>query len=524
MQKPAALDVLAALAVPLTIGCCLCRPNNLVAGPPEKYAVLASTEMATEDDVKYNSEFWYDLVLTYCTLIENGFEDKNIFVLYGDGNDYPSSFPRYAGSYCGDPLKTKITDIPLKNSTDIAKDNLCNVLCCLSAGHPADIAGGTCKCRSSGDVGIGGFTCSQYDIPRLSDDDFLVTWAKGHGVTSACETSLTFKSGYTLRDQEVKGLLTKLKPDRRVLFFETCDAGGWLGDFQNDDKTVVVISSGDPSKKSDCKETSWAATYGETEATTGAETEVIHGRFTFWVNAALRQLDLAGTPVGSDIDGNNLVSILEDYDAATQQIGDENSEFGQVLPIPNSADYGGVMHPAIKTPDGIAPCIFIRLATPGNDDDVFSMDHAEDDGTIPSVPTPTIPFDSPDLWVRHSEDGEKEHQPPKKGSDNYVYARVYNIGCADPSPTEVKFFFSPLSPLATCDDPTQWTEIGVDSINNLPVGDSHVFHATWEAGKMPIAGQYCLIGELSTPDDQPDDDAPVASDNNKAQIKIDVVD
>jgi hypothetical protein len=305
MKKPVLIGVFAVLTVPLTTGCCLCGDKAPVPNPdsPQKYAVLASTEIATEDDVKYNSEFWYDLVLTYCTLIEQGFESENIFVLYGDGEDSTSKYDPYEKPFC-DGAINEITDISLENSTNIAKDNLCNVLCCLSTGRPAEMASGTCECLSSSDTGIGGFKCSgndiPWDIPWLTDEDFLIAWVKGHASAKECRTSLAFKSGTTLRDKEIAGLLTGLKPDRWAVLFETCDAGGWIGDFPNDDKSVVVISSGDPENPNieECKETSWTATYAEKDSATSPETQVFHGRFTYWVNAALRGLDLAGTSAG----------------------------------------------------------------------------------------------------------------------------------------------------------------------------------------------------------------------------------
>ena len=52
-----------------------------------KYAVLISAGDTIADDAMYHSEYWYDLILMYRTLIENGFSHNNIFVLYGVGND-----------------------------------------------------------------------------------------------------------------------------------------------------------------------------------------------------------------------------------------------------------------------------------------------------------------------------------------------------------------------------------------------------------------------------------------------------
>jgi hypothetical protein len=39
-------------------------------------------------------------------------------------------------------------------------------------------------------------------------------------------------------------------------------------------------------------------------------------------------------------------------------------------------------------------------------------------------------WDSPDLWVRHADDGGTIHQPPEYGQDNWFYARVRNDAAA----------------------------------------------------------------------------------------------
>lgn len=528
MKRSVLTGLIAAVAISLATGCCLCRPKPLPgAATPSKYAVLASTEIATKDDVKLNSEFWYDLVLTYCTLIDNGFEADKIFVLYGNGQDGSSKYDAYETPFC-DGTVTEITDFSLVGESDVNKGNICNVLCCLSTGRPAKLAGGTCACMSSGDTGIGGLKCSGgslppgKNIPVLGDGDFLLTWIKGHGSALACDTSLALNEGYTLRDSEVADLFQYLRPDHWVALFETCDAGGWIGDFSNSGDTIVAVSSGDPGFISTCKETSWTATYTEQDATTGVDAMVVHGRFTYWVNSALQQKDGGGTAVNSDPDGNNLVSILEHFDAAEQKIDSENTDFTAVLPVAAAVDFGGVQNPAISTKTGDAPCVFIRLANPGNDYDVFSMDHTEDDSITPSVDPPEVPLTSPDIWVRHEDTGleHTEHQPPKAGNDNHVYARAYNIGCADPEDVDVSFFWAEM---ALCDKPTAWTKIGEASIEGLPVTQSHVFHVKWEESEMPAAGPYCLIVQVDPENDPSQNDLSVASDNNKAQLEIEVV-
>jgi hypothetical protein len=235
---------------------------------------------------------------------------------------------------------------------------------------------------------------------------------------------------------------------------------------------------------------------------------ILHGRFSYWVSAALRQADLMEVGVASDTDLNNLVSIQEGFDAARANISAENSL--------STAEYGGDMFPAISTPEGIAPCIFIRLPFPGNDHDAFSMDHDDDDGTVPSVDDSVVPFESPDVWLSDPATGGLIESPVAAGTEYRVNARVYNIGCADPGPVEVEFFTAVRNGNG-CE--TIWTSIGTDDIQHLPVGETLEVSATWQ----PNAGDYCLIAQLSaSPRDKPND-ATVAYDNNKAQVKVEVV-
>ncbi len=170
-----------------------------------------------------------------------------------------------------------------------------------------------------------------------------------------------------LRDDEMAELVEKLEPDRWAMVFETCNSGGFLDNLPSGNSTTVLVSSGDPDNPSvdNCRETSWSATYDENGATDENETiatdqiTVVHGRFAYWLNSTLRQHDLKYNPVDSDGDSNNLVSILESFNFGLNKIEDENSAFL------GNTDFGGVMHPAISKPDGIAPCIFLRLPDPG---------------------------------------------------------------------------------------------------------------------------------------------------------------
>jgi len=65
--------------------------------PRQKYAVLISCGNTMKDDRIVHSEYWYDLIMSYKSLIDQGYTHKNIFVFYGDGpnSDFNSKYKHY---------------------------------------------------------------------------------------------------------------------------------------------------------------------------------------------------------------------------------------------------------------------------------------------------------------------------------------------------------------------------------------------------------------------------------------------
>ena len=502
---------------------------------PEKYAVLVATEETNVDDVPNNTEFWHDLVLTYCTLRENGFKSENIFVLYGDGVDYPGdSRQSYRAPYCD--KSTKITDLRLTSQLGTVKDNICNILCCLAEGVPATQPNGECACSAPGGTGAEGAFCSDNRVPWLTAKDFLFVWVKGHGSEEdACHISLSLANTIEnthakfLKDSELANLLKCLAADRRVLVFETCDSEGWLGDL-TDKKSVVIASSYNSRSDSCLGASSWAGYPEYYEYASAQSDRVFHGRFTYWMNAALRQQELTGTPVPSDADNNNLVSIQEvhcttemglcaenqKYSPPVQQQGQTISEVCGWEPPIIASDLKNSQIPAISDESGIAPCIFVRLPEPGRDTEVFSMDHVHDNGTIPSDSEPW--FHGPDLWVRNTADGATTHQEPIYGQTNYVYGRVHNIGCV--RPPEVSVAFSWVEPTGWALQ-SMWNAIGTATIPGPPVGSPQTVHVAWP--NVPLPGAYCLHATLTAEGDPPNADGRVFLDNNKVQVNVSVL-
>lgn len=361
------LCVASGLLAVATLGCCS-------AHPPEKFAVLVSTEEANAPDTANNSEFWYDVVLMYRTLIRDGFRPENIVVLYGSGQPYQTDrHPEYNSLACeaSPGISRRRTIVPLTDSDGlVGKANICNVLCCMGTGRPAGDVNGTCVCPGGG-AGSSGFSCSAFAIPRLSQEDLLLIWTKGHGAAVGSAVNLGFlASGDALTDAELKTILGKLDAHRRILLFETCASGGWLDDFPNSwaenllrRGSVTLTASGKPNGVMRWDESSYPSSYEEAAGVAGAPTpQIIHGRFTYWMNAALRSEEPNGTPSLSDADMNNLVSVLEAYDWANEQVLRENETLRLETPPGQTVQE---QHPAITRRSGLSACAFVDLPEPG---------------------------------------------------------------------------------------------------------------------------------------------------------------
>ncbi|MBS3783714.1 MAG: hypothetical protein KGY78_04650 [Anaerolineae bacterium] len=66
--------------------------------------------------------------------------------------------------------------------------------------------------------------------------------------------------------------------------------------------------------------------------------------------------------------------------------------------------------------------------------DAYCKDHPGDDGEVPSNQNGEDWWISPDIWVRHQQDGVPIHKNPKAGQTNQVYVRARNRGCARAQP------------------------------------------------------------------------------------------
>jgi len=423
----------------------------------QKYAILVSAEPEpTADDVDYHSEFWYDLFMMYRMLTEDGFTHDRIYVLFGDGNDFASSHANFQTGTVF-PGLAQITDYP---------------------NHKADVAN-IFTWLANGDAAEG--------IPQIQDNDFLFYWWMGHGSGCACndyEAIINHDDGTQERvtDNEFDTYFAQL-PECLVKaqFVMTCRSGGIIEELEGLHGTIHSAS--------ECCQNAYIH---PTEC---------HAEFNYHLFNSFREQDPYGTAIASDTNGDGLISVEETNVYVHANTTRSNSQI---------SDYRS-----------IGPLILIANADPGAavpDEGVYSRDYAEDNGTEPSDYLSHVWYHGPDLWVRHAQDGQTDHQDPEFGQTNYVYARLHNIGCTTLNATAA---------LSWCDisawaSPSSWNAIGAPvPVANLTSSESREISAPWPP---PAPGAYCLHTVLNAPGDPANADGRAYMDNNKVQINVDVKD
>jgi hypothetical protein len=335
----------------------------------QKYALLISAGRTTNDDVSYHSEFWYDLFLMYRMLAEAGFTHNNIFVLYGNGNDFNSTHANYQVATFF-PGLGQITDFA-NSKADV--DSIFNWL-------------------ANGNAAMG--------VPQLQDGDFLFYWWMGHGSTQAgmpdCDYEASIQNtGEKIRDTEFAAYFARLPACQiKAMYVMTCHSGGLVGDLEGLHRMIHTAAP--------CNANAFSTAF-----------DVWHADFSYHAACAFREQDPVGAAIASDTDGDGLVSCEETNNHAHTNTTSSTTQIG---------DYRN-----------IAPLIFVDNAQPASTvprAGVYSRDYAEDNGTEPSEWMTHVWYKGPDLWVRNAQDGVTDHQDPEYGQTNYVYARVHNIDCA----------------------------------------------------------------------------------------------
>ena len=155
---------------------------------------------------------------------------------------------------------------------------------------------------------------------------------------------------------------------------------------------------------------------------------------------------------------------LADYE------GIVDSEYFYLLAVIESDEgdfiiYGGNIPDKIKNNNNIAGQL-ITFEDRVDKIDLMIRDNVNDVGAEPNFSNGMM-HNSPDIWVRHSPDGQSGHENPIGGDTNYVHVHVKSIGQYTSQGNEALYFY--WSKASTSISwPEQWD--GTDSIGGVPMG------------------------------------------------------
>jgi hypothetical protein len=135
-------------------------------------------------------------------------------------------------------------------------------------------------------------------------------------------------------------------------------------------------------------------------------------------------------------------------------------------------------------------------------------------------------WDSPDLWVRNSDDGGTSHQAPEAGQDNWFYARVRNASGAGAATHFVATFRTRGFAGTEFVYPADFLPCTAAAVEfDLPPGGTRIVKARWPRALVPSAGSHsCLLASVLARGDQPVSGRHVWEHNNLAQKNLTIVD
>ena len=154
--------------------------------------------------------------------------------------------------------------------------------------------------------------------------------------------------------------------------------------------------------------------------------------------------------------------------------------------------------------------------------DVYLRDAADDTGNVPYGGTF---WNSPDVWVRRTDDGGSSHQNPEWGQDNWFYARVHNRGNATARSFVVGFKIRTWAGTQFV-YPGDWFPLTAATVGfDLEPGESRIVKARWPKEDIPPTGSHgCLLAVVYNSDDIPAGGVHVWEHNNLAQRNMTIVD
>ena len=133
-------------------------------------------------------------------------------------------------------------------------------------------------------------------------------------------------------------------------------------------------------------------------------------------------------------------------------------------------------------------------------------------------------WDSPDLWIRHADDGGIAHQPPIAGRDNWFYARIRNRGTGVARHFMVTFQVKQFAGVQFTWPADFLPAIAATGGFDLAPGASQIVRARWPAAHVPPAGVHaCWLAAVLARSDRPAAHAHVWEHGNLAQKNLTVI-
>lgn len=158
-----------------------------------------------------------------------------------------------------------------------------------------------------------------------------------------------------------------------------------------------------------------------------------------------------------------------------------------------------------------------------NYESLYVRDNSTDTGSTSST---GAFWNSPDIWIRNSDDGGTAHQDTVRGQDNFVHIRVNNSSGTDYEDVQVRvyranwtgteFFY-----------PDDWhpDQLVGEDIVNVPAGGDTVATVRWDAAFIPNATWHpCLLVEVVPMEVTPEGRHHVWDNRKLAQKNITIVD
>lgn len=238
-------------------------------------------------------------------------------------------------------------------------------------------------------------------LPKMNEDDHLFIFVIDHGGANNDYTTsnIWLWNEEALYDYE---LAQWLKPftDKSVTVnavLGQCFSGGFIDDLTDVGCVVATACEHDKS--------SWACT------------DIPYDEFVYHWTSAINGQDAFGISVNADDDGDGIISMAEAFTfAQNKDRKNENPLF-------------------ISTPTSLGETLAFNNIPYTN---LCIRDNYDDDWAEPNLTTDVL-WDSPDIWVRNTDDGDTGHQNPDYDPEEpvkTVYVRIHNNGTKDYVATE----------------------------------------------------------------------------------------